>query len=136
MIRFLAILLLATTAVLRFSLVEGSSRQGCDQDGCLAASHPASACCDCAAQPAGYCPSSGGPCRCGLASSPEPGPAPITPRHQSERESVTGIVVVPAASVTVVGMSPRPHLPAGGSLNPLAGLTHNEIRSLLGIWHT
>lgn len=83
-----------------------------------------------------YCPKSDGPCRCSAAPLPHRQPLPEGPLPRSDRVSQTA---VPNAPVRVVPMTTSGTSCSRGSvqsLGRLAGLTHNEVQAVLGIWRT
>lgn len=83
-----------------------------------------------------YCPMSDGPCRCGVSENPDPEKTPQAPLPRPERDQI----------VAVVDLAGHHSVDSGGDdrqiafgVRPVAwwsGLTHNEIRSLLGVWRT
>lgn len=79
---------------------------------------------------------SGGPCQCGVSPLPDQQPTPHTPLPRTDRESVTAVPRQPIQFVPEADAERgSPTCPAGHQ-SLLAGLTHNEIQALLGIWRT
>lgn len=136
MIRLLAILLLATSGMLRFPLAAGGVHGDCGHKACATDAVKTSGCCESETLAPDFCPMSGGPCQCGVAPLPDRQPAPDAPLPKTDRDSVTA---VPAPPIRVEFEIVSQRNSSGWSLSPLsllARLTHNEIQALLGIWRT
>jgi len=135
-IRLLVILLLATSGILRFPLVAGGSHGDCGHQACATEIATTPGCCESETLASDFCPMSGGPCQCGVAPLPGQQPAPDAPLPKSDRDSVTAVPAPPIGVEPEVDPQRRSVIPATGPLSLLAGLTHNEIQALLGIWRT
>lgn len=134
MIRFLAILLLATSGMLRFPPTAGGSHGDCGHPGCVTEFATTSGCCDSEAIAADFCPMSSGPCQCNIAPLPDPQPAPDAPLPKTDRDSMTAVPASPIRVESEIDLHQRSPVAAAHPLSLLAGLTHNEIQALLGIW--
>lgn len=111
-----------------------SHHSSCDDAGC----HRVTArttCCGETIEDA-YCPMSRGECRCAVAPAPSDQPQPPVPMPRPDRDS---LIAIPHAPTTIVLFADDESLASEGlaqSLGLLAGLTHNEIQALLGVWRT
>lgn len=92
-------------------------------------------CCDEPA-PEPYCPASSGPCGCDMTPDEAPVQDPNAPLPRTQRDTVTAI---PAPTPQAFGsFSEAPEPASVCFLQPgvFAGLTNNQIQSLLGRWRT
>jgi hypothetical protein len=135
-IRLLVILLLATSGILRFPLAAGGSHGDCGHQACATEIATTPGCCESETLAPDFCPMSGGPCECGFAPLPDQQPAPYTPLPKTERDSVTAVPTPPIRVEVEVVAQRRSFVWSSIPLSLLAGLTHNEIQALLGIWRT
>jgi len=136
-LRLLVILVLLASGLPGLGVVRAgdqSHHSSCDDAGC----HPVAVrttCCGETIEDA-YCSMSGGKCRCAAAPAPTDQPQPPAPMPRPDRDSLTAI---PHTPTTIALVADDESLTSDGlaqSLGLLAGLTHNEIQALLGIWRT
>jgi len=144
MVRYLAILVLIGAGLSRIGVGLPGGHASCEDAGCHVPVVEVSCCGDegsaSASENAGadeeYCPMSDGPCRCGVERGPAPERLPDAPQPRIDRDLVFGL----APGTRVLHRVPvlgREAGPAGLRLGGCrAGLTHNEVRALLGVWRT
>ncbi|MCC5785816.1 MAG: hypothetical protein JJU33_03840 [Phycisphaerales bacterium] len=135
MTRTLAIMLLAFAGLIRFSPGVVPEHGVCGHDACAPqmAERP---CCDTPAPSESYCSTSDGPCRCGVTPVPDPLPIPDAPLPKTDRDAPTAIRGPPVVVEAMVEPEDEPSRCSAVPASLLAGLTHNEIQALLGIWRT
>ncbi len=83
------------------------------------------------------CHRSGGECRCGVDDRREDAPtSPATP-PTTDREVLSWVLIAPVELVAFGADDlTLTRQPTGTASERFAGLTHNEIQALLGIWRT
>lgn len=134
MTRLLLIILLATSGLMRLPLAGVGAHGDCGHQECATGIVTAMGCCDTHSVEATFCPMSDGPCQCGVSPLPGPLPTPDAPLPKSDRDSLTAVPAPPIRIQTDVELQPRSTVAGTSPLSLLAGLTHNEIQALLGIW--